>query len=138
VREGVAVGGVLHAEVVALDHALEALALGHAGHVDHLPFGKGRHGQFRARRKLAHGLGIGAELPESTTSFHASLGEMTRLGLVHMAGLLAAGSDLDSAITVSTLGFYLGYTVRKHFHHCYGYSGPGFGEETGHTALATD
>src|SRR5690606_30840284 len=40
-RQRVTVRCILHAEMVTLDYALEALALGSAGHIDHLPFHKG-------------------------------------------------------------------------------------------------
>src|SRR5688500_540178 len=62
-RQRVAVRRVAHLEVMALDRALEALALGHAGHVDDLTHGEDVRLDLGADLVVARILVVDAELP---------------------------------------------------------------------------
>src|SRR5690606_16998197 len=112
VRQRVAVRGVAHAEVPALDRALEALALGHALDVDLLAHLEDV-GLDLAAHLEATDLVVGdAELPQATARLHLGLGQVAGLGLVHQHGALAADGDLHGAVAVGLAGLHLGDAVR--------------------------
>src|SRR5688572_7448441 len=73
-RQRVAVRRVAHLEVMALDRALEALALGHARHVDDLADGEDVGLDLGADFEVAGVLVVDAEFPEAATRFHLRLG----------------------------------------------------------------
>jgi len=75
------VGRVLHAEVVALDYALEAFALAGASDIDHLPITEITDGNLSADfERLA--VAIKTEFPEPFARLDAGRAEMSRSGLV--------------------------------------------------------
>src|SRR5690606_38589705 len=65
-RQRVTVGGILHAEIPALDDTLEAFALGDARYVYHLTLSKTGDIDFGARRKTRHFIRCRCEFPKTT------------------------------------------------------------------------
>jgi hypothetical protein len=87
VRQGVAVGRVLRAEVPALDRALEALALGATGTSTFCPASK-RSTVSSAPTSMAHRRRIAqTELPQATTRLDTRLGEVPASDLLTLAAL---------------------------------------------------
>ena len=83
-------GGVLHGEMVALDHAGKAFTLAHARDVDHLDVLENIDFQFRADRDAGTFAAGQAELPQAVAGFNPGLGKMTRQRLADAGGATLA------------------------------------------------
>src|SRR5262245_6158723 len=132
-----AVGGRAAAEVVALHHALEALALAHAHHVHRVPGGEDLH-----RDLVAH-LDLGA-LPHPHLAEHAAGGQA---GLVEVA-LHGLGDPLDLApahqaelhgrVAVLVLRLALHDHAGPRLDHGHGHRPAVLGVDLGHADLLPD
>src|SRR6185503_19550894 len=101
-----AVGGAPAAEAVALDDALEALALAGGDHVDVLAGGEDRGLHLVARLPLLVGLDL--ELGETTRRGHAGLLEVALLRLADVARRpLLDQAELHRLVAVAVLGLAL-------------------------------
>src|SRR5690606_33772738 len=138
VRQRVAVRGVAHAEVPALDRALEALALGHALDVDQLADLEDVGLDLAAHFEVADLVVGHAQLPEATAGFDLGLGQVTGFRLVHQHGALAADGDLHGAVAVGLAGLHLGDAVRGGFDQGDRDGLAVLGEHPAHAGLATD
>src|SRR5690606_28090359 len=138
VRQRVTVGRVAHGEVVALDGALEALALGHALDVDLLAH-LGDVGLELATDGETSGLGIGdAELPQAAAGFDLGLGVVAGQRLVHQRRTAGGGGHLDSAVAVGLDGLDLGDAVRGGLDQGHRNGTAILGEDAAHAGLAAD
>ncbi len=97
-RQRVAVGRVLHAEIVPLDAALEALALGDAGHVDDLALLEHVDLEFAAELDVVDR--VDAEFPRAAARLDAGALVVAGHRLRHPAGAARAGDDLDRGVAV--------------------------------------
>src|SRR5690606_27517604 len=121
VRARVAVAGAPGAEVVALDGAGEALALGRARDVDLLALAEHLGLELGARGEVAEFVGrIEAELPQDAPGFDARLGEVARLRLGHAVGTAHAVGHLHRYVAVGLDGLDLGDAVVRHVEHRHG------------------
>ncbi len=137
-RTRVTVRGILHVEIVALDGALEALALGGPGDINQLTGSKKLDRQLRTRRKLSDISRIGTELPKTFAGLSTSLGKVPRKGLGDARRLALASSDLNSTVAVSFWSLDLSHSIRSDFYHRNRYGQSSFSENAGHAALSTD
>src|SRR5262249_17386877 len=139
VRDRVAVRGILPAEVIALDDAGEALADGHALHVDVLADLEQLDAELRADLQVGKLVGLGdAELAQRAAGFHPGLGEMTGERLAHAAGAALAERDLYGGIAVLLGGLDLGDAVVGDVEHGHRQRIAVVGEDARHADLAAD
>src|SRR5690606_10210144 len=138
VRQRVAVRGIAHAEVVALDRALEALALADAGNVDLLADFEDVGLDLAAHLIVAEIAGGNAELPQSTTRLDLGLGVVAGHRLGQQRRALAARGDLDGAVTVVLVRLQLDDAIRRRFNQGHRDGLPILGEDPAHAALAAD
>src|SRR5690606_9934251 len=115
VRQRVAVRRVAHAEVPALDRALEALALGHALDVDQLADLENVGLDLAADFEVADLVGGDAQLPQAAAGLDLGLGQVAGLGLGEQRGAAHAGGDLHGAVAVGLDGLDLGDAVGRGF-----------------------
>src|SRR4051794_36674412 len=127
-----AVGLRAGGEVVALDRALEALALAGAGDLDGLPDLEGLDGHGVADLQLAR---LVAELRERADGWGAGLLEVAELRLGE--GLLAHGAEaeLDGLVAVGVMGADGGDRARTSLEHGHALDAALFGEPLGHPEL---
>jgi hypothetical protein len=138
VRDRVAVGGVLTAEVVALDDAGEALADGHALHVDALADLEDLDADLGAGleiRKLFH---LGAEFLQNVAGFDARLRQMAGERLHHAARAALAERDLNGGVAVLLGSLDLRDAVVGHVEHRHRQRHAVIGEDPRHADLAAD
>src|SRR5690606_6082527 len=135
VRQRVAVGGVAHGEVVPLDRALEALALGHAGHVHHLADLEDVGLDLAADLEVAGILVLDAELPQAATGLHLGLGVVAGHRLVAQGRTPVAGGRLHGAVAVAVDRLDLGDAVRGGFDQGHGNGAAVIGEDAAHARL---
>src|SRR5690606_19404233 len=138
VRQRVAVGGVAHGEVPALDRALEALALGHALDVDDLARLEDVGLDLAAHLETADGIVGHAQFPQAAARLHLGLRQVAGLGLVHQRGALAADRDLDGAVAVGLDRLDLGDAVRGRLDQGHRDGLAVLGEQAAHAGLAAD
>jgi hypothetical protein len=135
-RERVAVGGVLHAEVVPLHSAGETLTLAGTGYIDELTCFEHIRLQFRT------GLYVfafrQAQFPQAFASFDPGLGIVTGNWFVNQVGPALANSDLDRTVTVGVFVLHLGYAVRTDLDHRNRHTIAFFGKDPGHATLASN
>src|SRR3954469_13900688 len=138
-RNRVAVGRVLSAEVVALDDAGEALAEGHALHVDSLPdLEDGADVELGPRLQVRQLLGLGAEFAQRMARLDARLGEMTGQRLVDARRAALAEPHLHGGIAVGLGGLDLGNAAVRHVDHRHGQRRAVLGKDACHADLAAD
>src|SRR5262249_5769335 len=111
VRDRVAVARAVGREVVALDHAGEALALRDAGHVDDLTHLEDVDADLAARLAVRELLLGDAELAQDVPGLRRRLREMPRGGLVYARGAALAEGDLHGVVAVGRRGFDLSDAV---------------------------
>src|SRR5690606_17540659 len=111
-RQRVAVRRVAHAEVPALDRALEALALGDALDVDDLAGLEDVGLDLAAHLEVADPVVAHAQFPQAAAGFDLGLGQVARLGLVDQRGAPGADGHLHGAVAVGVHGLDLGDAVR--------------------------
>src|SRR5690606_41143684 len=99
-RQRVTVGSVTHGEVVALDRALEAPALGHALDVDDLADLEDVGLDLAANGEVTELVVGNADLPQATAGFNLGLGVVAGQRLVDQRGAARASGDLDGAVAV--------------------------------------
>src|SRR4051812_38250356 len=99
-RNRVAVRGVLAAEVMALDYAGEALADGHALHVDALADLEDLDADLGAGLEVGELLGPGAKFLQYMARFDARLGEVSGERLDHAARAALAECNLHGGVAV--------------------------------------
>src|SRR5690606_18822015 len=137
-RQRVAVRRVTHAEVPALDRALEALALGHALDVDHLADLEDVGLDFAANLEAADLVVGNAEFPQATTRLDLGLGQVPGFGLVHQHRTLAADGDLHGAVAVGRTRLHLGDAIGGGFDQGHRDGLAVLGEHPAHAGLAAD
>src|SRR6185312_1605241 len=136
VRQRVAVGGVAHREVPALDRALEALALGHARDVDDLADREHVvHLDLCADRVLVGVLVVETELPQASARLHLRLREVALGRLGQQRRALGARGDLHRDVTVVVSGLDLGDAVGRRLDQGHGNRTAVLGEEPAHPAF---
>src|SRR5690606_35704565 len=138
VRQRVAVRRVAHAEIPALDRALEALALGHALDVDDLADLEDVGLDLAADAEVADLVVGHAQFPQATTGLDLGLGQVAGLGLVDQRGALDAGGDLHGAVAVGLGGLHLGDAVGRGLDQRHRHGLAVLGEDAAHAGLAAD
>src|SRR5690606_9173304 len=138
VRQRVAVRRVAHAEVPALDRALEALALGDALDVDDLADLEDVGLDFTTDLEVGDLVVGHAQFPQAATGFDLGLGQVAGLGLGQQRGALHAGGDLHGAVAVGLDRLHLGDAVRGGFDQGHRHGVAVFGEHSAHAGLAAD
>src|SRR5690606_27015329 len=135
-RQRVTVGCIAHAEVVALDGALEAFALGDTLDVDLLADLEDVRLDFATDGEIAD-LGVfNAELPQAATGFDLRLGEVTGFRLVDQCSATGADGHLHGAVAVGFNGLDLRDAVRGCFNQGHRDGLAIFGENAAHAGLA--
>src|SRR6185312_6353774 len=135
-RQRVAVRGVAHREVPALDRALETLALGHARDVDDLAdLEHVVHLDLGTDRVLVGVLVSEAKFPQAAARLDLGLGEVALGRLGQQRRALGARSDLHGEVTVSVGGLDLGDAVRRRLDQRDGDRAAVFGEEPAHATF---
>src|SRR5882724_5696874 len=138
-RQRVAVRGVAHSEVPALDCALETLTLGDTGDIDDLAFLEHVVGfQFTADGVVAEIFGVDTEFPQATPRFDLRLGEMARLRLVDQRSALGTGRDLHRTVAVGLDRLQLGDAIRRRLDQRDWNRFTGLGENSRHAAFLSN
>src|SRR3954463_8692286 len=139
VRDRVAVRRALRMEVVAADHAGEALAEGHALHVDSLA-GLEDYAdvELGARLEVRQLLRLGAEFAQRMARLDARLGEMTGQRLLDARRAALAERHLHGGIAVGLGGLDLGDAVVRHVDHRHRQRRAVLGKDACHADLAAD
>ena len=81
-------GGILHLEIVTLDHALKSLTFGSAGYIHNLAFCKGFNSELKARSNFFSFFSVrsgytcqissfSTEFPQTSTGFNTRFGIKT-------------------------------------------------------------
>src|SRR2546423_4340390 len=131
-----AVAGGPAREVVALDRALEALALGHARDLHDLAGLEGLHGDLVADRELA---GLVAELGQMPQRRCVGLLEVAELGLGDPPLARRAEAELDRVVAVAIGGADAGHVTRAGLEHGHALDASVLlAEALGHAELARD
>src|SRR4051794_6756590 len=123
------------AEVVALDRALEALALADAGDLDLLAGLERRGGHGVADRQLA---GLVAKLDEVLARRRVGLAQVAQLGLREMLLLHGAERELDGLVAVALDGADPRHRARAGLEHGDALDDAFLGEHLGHAQLPGD
>src|SRR5690606_3103598 len=137
-RQRVAVRRVAHAEVPALDRALEALALGDTLDVDQLADLEDVGLDLAADLEVGDLVVSHAQFPQAAAGLDLGLGQMAGLGLGQQRGALDAGSDLHGTVAVGLERLHLGDAVRGSFDQGHGNGLAVLGEHSAHAGLAAD
>src|SRR5690606_26118286 len=135
-RQRVAVRGITHGEAPALDRALEALALGHAGDIDHLADLEQVHLQLAADFVVADGVIGDAELPQATPRFDLRLCVVSGQRLADQRGAFAADINLDGVVAIVFRGVHLVDPVRARLDQGHGHGATIVREHPAHSGLA--
>ena len=135
VRHGVTVGVVLATEVPALDGTGEAFTFGLTSNVYQLACSEEFSFDQIASLEIAF---FKTELPDTATSGNVSLGEVTCLSGSHARSTTLADSDLHCTVAIGFFSFELGDAIRLDLDDRDRNGDTFFGENAGHTALATD
>src|SRR5690606_39220960 len=138
VRPRVAVRRVAHGEVVALDRALEALALGDAGHVDLLAHLEHVGAQLAADLVVADFVVGDPELPQPAAGLDLCLGVVPGQRLGQQRSATAAGGNLHGGVAVRLDGLDLGDAVRRRLDQGHRGGHAILGEDPAHAALAAN
>jgi hypothetical protein len=134
-RQRVTVGGVLGAEIVALDATRKTLSDRGAGNVDLLAGLENINADLPADLDIL-ALAVGqAEFPQTGTGRGSRLGKVPRHWLGNAAGAARAGSHLERPVTVNVFAAHLGDPIRVDLNHGYRYGHTLFGEDAGHTCF---
>src|SRR6056297_393021 len=139
-RQRVAVRGVLHPEIMALDDAGKTLALAGAGHVDHLTVREAFDRDFAADFELAFFtlvFSVEAEFPQTLTRLDAGGAVVTSRGLVDQRRTARARRDLDGCIAIAVKLANLGDPVRIRLHHRDGHGRAVLDEDAGHPSFSS-
>src|SRR3954469_17522713 len=123
------------AELVALDRALEALALADAGDLDLLAGLERRGGHGVADRQLA---GLVAKLDEVLARRRVGLAQVAQLGLREMLVLHGAERELDGLVAVALDGADPRHRARAGLEHGDALDDAFLGEHLGHAQLPGD
>src|SRR5690606_1693418 len=119
-RQRVTMSGILHAEVPALDNALETLAFRRASHINFLA----RLENFsRNLATYSQVTSRSTKLTNRAARLDTGLGKMPGLRLGYPGSTTLTGSDLNSFVAVGFTRLDLGHAVRRHFN--YGYRNTG-------------
>src|SRR5690606_34014841 len=137
-RQRVAVGRVTHAEVPALDRALETLALGHALDVDQLTDLENVGLDLAADLEVGNLVVGHAQLPQAASGLDLGLGQVAGFGPGQQRGALDACGDLHGAVAVGLDRLHLGDPVRRGFDQGDGDGLAVLGEYAAHAGLAAD
>src|SRR5690606_934121 len=136
-RHGVTVRAILAREVMPLDGAREALALGNAGNVHQLAGLELIHFELRARFQPFLAVSQ-AEFPQAAPGFDTRLGEVPALGASDTGCAPDTCGDLQRGIAIRLNGFDLGYAVGRHFNDRHRYRSAVRSENARHAAFAAD
>ena len=132
----VAMGRILHPEIVPFHSAGEALADAGADHIDRLTIGEHLDGQFSTGLEIRPFLVTQTELPQTAASLDPRLGEMRLLRLADSRRLAAAGGDLHRPVTVRLHRLQLRDAVGQRLDHGHRYGFTGVRKHARHAALA--
>src|SRR5690348_12629551 len=138
-RQRVAVRGIAHREVPALDRALETLALGHAGDVHHLPDLEYLVGLDFGTDSILAGVRVRqTEFPQAAARLHLRLGEVALGRLAQQRGALGAHGDLHRGVAVVVGALHLGHAVRRRLDQRHRHRATVFGEDAAHAAFLSN
>src|SRR5690606_12444679 len=130
-------GGILHAEVPALDDALKALALGDTGDVNDLAGLERLDGKGGAAFDLFLGA-IQTEFPKTTTSLATGFGVLTCEELGYTGGATATNGNLNGGVAIRLIALYLSDAIGIDLNHSHRDRETVLSEATCHAALAAD
>src|SRR5690606_17132256 len=133
---GVAVSGILSAEIPALDGTGKALTFGLTGNVYFLARFENAYGDFCTSFEFS--TVFQAEFAYAATCSSIGFGKMPGHRLADATGATLTHGDLNSLIAVRIKGLYLSDTVRFDFNHRNRNGNTIFSENAGHTAFPAD